>query len=29
MPGILQPGYQVPKVVDLFAQGTTDAVSIT
>lgn len=29
LPGILQPGYQVPKVVDLFAQGTTDAVSIT
>ena len=29
LPGILQPAYQVPKVVDLFAQGTTDAVSIT
>lgn len=29
LPGILQPGYQVPKVVDLFAQGTTDAASIT
>ena len=29
LPGILQPGYQVPKVVDLFAQGTTDAVTIT
>ncbi|RPJ72451.1 MAG: phage major capsid protein, partial [Acidobacteria bacterium] len=27
--GILMPGYQVPKVIDLFGQGTTDAASIS
>jgi len=29
LPGIMQPAYQVPKVVDLFAQATTDAASIS